>query len=116
MTTIPAEIPNFIANVLATILINVGLSRSGKDGDSASSSYWPVCHSRNILGGSIDSTFHVHAHLTLTLLFQESGVDIPPELRAEFVDLHRILTALRTQDIGPALECVYSAFLFVKSC
>jgi hypothetical protein len=34
---------------------------------------------------------------------QESGMDIPPELRSQFVDLHRILKALKSQDISPAL-------------
>ncbi|KAF8894510.1 ubiquitin-protein ligase E3 [Infundibulicybe gibba] len=34
---------------------------------------------------------------------EESDVDIPPQLRSQFVDLHRILKTLRNQDIGPAL-------------
>ncbi|KAH7889745.1 CTLH/CRA C-terminal to lish motif domain-containing protein [Phlebopus sp. FC_14] len=35
---------------------------------------------------------------------QEASVEISPELRGQFLELHRILTALRRQDIGPALE------------
>lgn len=35
---------------------------------------------------------------------QESGVEITPEPRSQFVELHRIITALRRQDVGPALE------------
>lgn len=37
---------------------------------------------------------------------QESGIDIPPETRDQFEELHRILKSLRSQDIGPALKCV----------
>lgn len=33
-------------------------------------------------------------------------MDIEAELRAQFIDLHRILQALRSQDIGPALGYV----------
>lgn len=35
---------------------------------------------------------------------QEAGVPISPETQAQFIELHRIITALRQQDIGPALE------------
>ncbi|KDQ18524.1 hypothetical protein BOTBODRAFT_28908 [Botryobasidium botryosum FD-172 SS1] len=35
---------------------------------------------------------------------KESEMEAPDELRRQFVDMHRILTALRSQDIGPALE------------
>lgn len=34
-------------------------------------------------------------------------MEISPELRSQFVDLYRILSALRNHDISPALECVY---------
>ncbi|KAF8831340.1 hypothetical protein HHX47_DHR1000695 [Lentinula edodes] len=34
---------------------------------------------------------------------KESNADIPPELRTQFIELHRILKSLRNQDIGPAL-------------
>lgn len=37
---------------------------------------------------------------------QESSIVIPPETRVKFEELHWILKALRTQDIGPALACV----------
>lgn len=42
----------------------------------------------------------------LTGFTQESSVVIPLETRAQFEELHRILKALRSQDIGPALTCV----------
>ena len=35
---------------------------------------------------------------------QESDIEITSELRGQFVELHRIITALRRQDIGPALR------------
>lgn len=35
---------------------------------------------------------------------QECDVEITSELRTQFVELHRIMTALRRQDVGPALE------------
>ena len=37
---------------------------------------------------------------------QESGYPIMDEPRSKFVDLHKILQALRAADIGPALEYV----------
>lgn len=37
---------------------------------------------------------------------QESGIEISSDLRSQFLDLHRILRALRNQDISPALEFV----------
>ncbi|KAF7338338.1 CTLH domain-containing protein [Mycena venus] len=43
---------------------------------------------------------------TAGIFLQEAGLDIPAELRAQFIDLHRILQALRNQDIGPALGWV----------
>ncbi|KAG6337209.1 hypothetical protein ID866_1881 [Astraeus odoratus] len=41
---------------------------------------------------------------TAETFIQESGVIIDAQLRGKFEELHRILTALRKQDIGPALE------------
>ncbi|RXW24164.1 hypothetical protein EST38_g1732 [Candolleomyces aberdarensis] len=43
----------------------------------------------------------------------ESGVEIPPKLRGQFVELHEILKALRNQNIGPALDWAdrYQEFL-----
>jgi hypothetical protein len=44
---------------------------------------------------------------------QESSADIAPELHARFFDLHRILTALRYEDVRPALEyALYSPITF----
>ncbi|KAJ6502600.1 CTLH/CRA C-terminal to lish motif domain-containing protein [Mycena sanguinolenta] len=43
---------------------------------------------------------------TAGVFLQEAGLNIPAELRAQFIDLHRILQALRNQDIGPALGWV----------
>ena len=37
---------------------------------------------------------------------QESDVNVPPEMTSKFVDLHAVLTALRQQNIGLALEYV----------
>ena len=44
---------------------------------------------------------------------QESSIVISPEIRVQFEELHRILKALRTQDIGPALACVQVPWLGV---
>ncbi|KAH9996893.1 CTLH/CRA C-terminal to lish motif domain-containing protein [Russula vinacea] len=41
---------------------------------------------------------------TAETFVQEFGVDLPPERQAQFVDLYRILVALRNKDIKPALE------------
>ncbi|KII88581.1 hypothetical protein PLICRDRAFT_41768 [Plicaturopsis crispa FD-325 SS-3] len=41
---------------------------------------------------------------TAETFLEETGTNIPPDIRAHFFDLHSILTALRNQDIGPALE------------
>ncbi|KAJ6596838.1 hypothetical protein DFH09DRAFT_1272396 [Mycena vulgaris] len=43
---------------------------------------------------------------TAGIFLQEANLDIAPELRAQFIDLHRILQALRNRDIGPALGWV----------
>ncbi|KAJ7709957.1 CTLH/CRA C-terminal to lish motif domain-containing protein [Mycena rosella] len=43
---------------------------------------------------------------TAEIFLQEANLEVPPELREQFVDLHRILQALRNQDIGPALGWV----------
>jgi len=40
---------------------------------------------------------------TFETFLQECDIEIAPELRSQFVDLHRILKALRSQDISPAL-------------
>lgn len=50
-----------------------------------------------------------YVHLSLANMLathptQESGVEITPEQRGQFMELHRIITALRRQDVGPALE------------
>ncbi|KAJ3726010.1 CTLH/CRA C-terminal to lish motif domain-containing protein [Lentinula raphanica] len=46
---------------------------------------------------------------------EESDADILPELRAHFVDLHRILQALRNQNLGPALMWASSQRDFLQS-
>ncbi|KAE9400787.1 hypothetical protein BT96DRAFT_1096276 [Gymnopus androsaceus JB14] len=38
------------------------------------------------------------------IFLEESAIVIPTELRSQFIELHRILQALRNQDIGPALS------------
>lgn len=35
---------------------------------------------------------------------QEAAVDVHPEMRGHFFDLHRILVALKDGNIAPALE------------
>ncbi|KIP09492.1 hypothetical protein PHLGIDRAFT_86552 [Phlebiopsis gigantea 11061_1 CR5-6] len=41
---------------------------------------------------------------TAETFIEESGVDIYPELRLHFIDLHRIISALKEGNIAPALE------------
>ncbi|KAK0240195.1 CTLH/CRA C-terminal to lish motif domain-containing protein [Armillaria nabsnona] len=41
---------------------------------------------------------------TAQTLLEESNTDIPSALREQFIDLHRILQALKDQDTGPALQ------------
>ena len=43
---------------------------------------------------------------TLLTLIQEAGVNVSEEKRALFLDLHRIVSALKAGDIDPALEYV----------
>ncbi|TFY83893.1 hypothetical protein EWM64_g113 [Hericium alpestre] len=43
---------------------------------------------------------------TAETFIEEFGIHISPDLQAHFIDLHRILLALRNDDIGPALEWV----------
>jgi hypothetical protein len=52
---------------------------------------------------------------TAEIFLDEAGVEIPSEIRSQFVDLHRILTALRGQDIGPALEWARKNNAFLRS-
>ncbi|KAJ7452477.1 CTLH/CRA C-terminal to lish motif domain-containing protein [Mycena galericulata] len=51
---------------------------------------------------------------TAGIFLQEAGLDIPAELRAQFIDLHRILQALRGQDINPALGWVAKNRSFLR--
>ncbi|KAJ3515806.1 hypothetical protein NLJ89_g1521 [Agrocybe chaxingu] len=48
-------------------------------------------------------------------LDKESKIQISEELRNQFVDLHQILKALRSQDIAPALKWARSHQSFLKS-
>ncbi|TCD64437.1 hypothetical protein EIP91_004082 [Steccherinum ochraceum] len=41
---------------------------------------------------------------TAEVFIEESGIDIPPEMREHFADLHRIMSSLRQNAIAPALE------------
>ncbi|KAF7294981.1 CTLH domain-containing protein [Mycena indigotica] len=52
---------------------------------------------------------------TAGVFLQECALDIPAELRAQFIDLHRILQALRNQDVGPALGWVAKNQQFLLS-
>ncbi|KAJ7470712.1 CTLH/CRA C-terminal to lish motif domain-containing protein [Mycena latifolia] len=51
---------------------------------------------------------------TAGVFLQEASLDIPQELRAQFIDLHEILQALRSQDIGPALGWVDKNRAFLR--
>ncbi|KAJ7774771.1 CTLH/CRA C-terminal to lish motif domain-containing protein [Mycena metata] len=51
---------------------------------------------------------------TAGIFLQEAGLNIDPELRAQFIDLHRILQALRNQDINPALGWVAKNRAFLR--
>jgi len=46
---------------------------------------------------------------------KESAIDIPVELRSQFMDLHRILKAIRNQDLGPALAWAKKNRVFLRS-
>ncbi|KAF8636596.1 hypothetical protein AX17_003406 [Amanita inopinata Kibby_2008] len=46
---------------------------------------------------------------------KESCVDISVEMRSQFVDLHRILKAIRNQDLGPALAWASKHRTFLQS-
>ncbi|OBZ75309.1 Protein RMD5 A [Grifola frondosa] len=52
---------------------------------------------------------------TAETFIEESGVEIDPRMRDHFVDLHRIVLALKHQDIGPALEWTESHREFLQS-
>ncbi|EDR14274.1 uncharacterized protein LACBIDRAFT_305943 [Laccaria bicolor S238N-H82] len=49
------------------------------------------------------------------IFIQESGVEIPPALKFQFIELHQILRALRNQDIGPALLWTEKHRSFLRS-
>ncbi|KAJ7097975.1 CTLH/CRA C-terminal to lish motif domain-containing protein [Mycena belliarum] len=51
---------------------------------------------------------------TAEIFLQETGLAIPSELRAQFIDLHTILQALRNQDISPALGWVANNRNFLR--
>ncbi|KAG9318435.1 hypothetical protein JVU11DRAFT_526 [Chiua virens] len=52
---------------------------------------------------------------TAETFIKESGAEITSELRGQFVELHRIITALRRQDVGPALEWSRKNRTFLRS-
>jgi len=52
---------------------------------------------------------------TAEIFLDESGIDIPTELRLRFVELHQILKVLRIQDISPALEWARKNRTFLQS-
>ncbi|KAI6028355.1 CTLH/CRA C-terminal to lish motif domain-containing protein [Pisolithus orientalis] len=69
---------------------------------------------------SLDAIVAVHflrtgQFSTAEMFIQESGVTIDAEIRSKFEELHRILTALRMQDIGPALEWCSKNRQFLQS-
>ncbi|KAI0046125.1 hypothetical protein FA95DRAFT_1680031 [Auriscalpium vulgare] len=52
---------------------------------------------------------------TAETFIEEFGIDIPSHLQSQFIDLYRILTALRNQDIAPALEWATRNRSFLQS-
>jgi hypothetical protein len=44
-------------------------------------------------------------------LCQESGVHLPQDKLIQFSALHRVTAAIRQGNLGPAFECVPTAFL-----
>jgi len=69
---------------------------------------------------ALDRTIALHLlrtgqFTTAETFIQESDVEIALELRSQFVELHRIMTALRKQDVGPALEWSRKNRSFLRS-
>ena len=56
-------------------------------------------------------------HPVFTLI-QEADVSVSEETRSLFLDLHRIVTALKAGDIDPALEYVvpFESFASINPC
>ncbi|GLB35002.1 putative CTLH/CRA C-terminal to LisH motif domain containing protein [Lyophyllum shimeji] len=52
---------------------------------------------------------------TAETFLEESEINISPELRLQFVELHQILKVLRNHDIGPALEWARNHRAFLQS-
>ncbi|KAF7304839.1 CTLH domain-containing protein [Mycena kentingensis (nom. inval.)] len=52
---------------------------------------------------------------TADVFLEECGLEIPAEIHAQFTDLHDILQALKSQDVGPALTWVANNREFLRS-
>jgi len=55
---------------------------------------------------------------TAEVFIEESGIDVSPDMREHFAELHQIISSLRQDDIGPALEwteCKRSFLLYRSS-
>ncbi|KAI0341728.1 hypothetical protein BDW22DRAFT_1407904 [Trametopsis cervina] len=52
---------------------------------------------------------------TAETFISESGIDIDPSMRSQFLELHRIVTALKAADIRPALEWAVHNRAFLES-
>ncbi|KAF7322935.1 CTLH domain-containing protein [Mycena chlorophos] len=68
---------------------------------------------------ALDRTIAIHLLRTgqfesAGVFLEECPVEIPGDLRAQFVDLHRILQALKSQDVGPALGWVAKNRQFLR--
>jgi len=52
---------------------------------------------------------------TAETFISESGADVDPTMRSQFLELHQIVTALKVQNIAPALEWAERNRLFLES-
>ena len=78
-------------------VISMHLLRTGRF--STAETFIQVCHCARV---TTDTTLNTKA--------KEFGVDLPAGRQTQFVDLYRILVALRSKDIKPALEYVPSCW------
>ncbi|PFH54400.1 hypothetical protein AMATHDRAFT_135992 [Amanita thiersii Skay4041] len=99
------------------------LSRLGKALDKKFSTTMPVYSNLFSSPSSIaalERTIALHFLRTgqfdiAETFLKESAINIPIELRSHFMDLHRILKAIRNQDLGPALAWASKSRAFLQS-
>ncbi|KDQ61053.1 hypothetical protein JAAARDRAFT_32047 [Jaapia argillacea MUCL 33604] len=88
------------------------LARMGKALDkkfTSSLPFYPPMFQSPEANQALENTIAVHflrtGQFTAAAAFiEETGIDVRSELQTQFEDLHKILTALRYEDIAPALE------------